>query len=134
MTTTITRRILIVDDNKDSTRCLSVLLAHDGHEIRVAHDGSSALKLARSYQPDLVLLDIGLPDMDGFEVAQTLKREESSKGCTIVATSGFGDDEHRRRAAQAGCDHFLQKPLDVDLLMLTIGDTSSHKVPGALRS
>ncbi len=109
-------RILVVDDNEDMARGMSRLLKILGHDVRTAYDGISALEAAREHRPDFVLLDIGLPGMDGYEVASRLRREEGSARAVIVAVSGYGKDEDRRRTRDAGFDHHLIKPVDHDAL------------------
>jgi signal transduction histidine kinase/integral membrane sensor domain MASE1 len=116
------RRVLVVDDNLDSAESLAVLLQMAGHEVQLAHDGPSALALAREYRPEIVLLDIGLPaGMDGYEVAQRMRPDAGPAGVVLVALTGYGQDEDRRRAAQAGFDHHLVKPVDVGHLTQLLG-------------
>jgi signal transduction histidine kinase len=106
------RKILVVDDHADSARSLSILLGILGHEVRTAQDGPSALAEARSHPPDVVLLDIGLPGMDGFEVARRMRQESSLKNAILLAITGYGQDEDRRRTREAGFDAHLVKPID----------------------
>jgi signal transduction histidine kinase/integral membrane sensor domain MASE1 len=116
------RRVMVVDDNLDSAESLAVLLQMAGHEVQMAHDGPSALALARKYRPEIVLLDIGLPaGMDGYEVAQRLRPDAGPGGVVLVALTGYGQDEDRRRAAQAGFDHHLVKPVDAGHLTRLLG-------------
>ena len=110
-------RILVIDDNVDTARGLGRLLKLLGHEVATAHDGPSALEAAREHRPEFVLLDIGLPGMDGYEVARRLRQDEGCKDAVIVAISGYGQDEDRRRSKQAGIDHHLVKPIDHDALV-----------------
>ncbi|MFO0955994.1 MAG: ATP-binding protein [Isosphaeraceae bacterium] len=110
-------RILVVDDNADAARSLALLLELIGHEARFVHDGPAAIEAAREYRPEFVLLDIGLPGLDGYQVAAALRRDESHRDAVIVAISGYGQDEARRRAKAAGFDHHLVKPLDFDALI-----------------
>ncbi|WP_165250277.1 hybrid sensor histidine kinase/response regulator [Paludisphaera soli] len=110
-------RILVVDDNVDTARGMARLLKLLGHEVAVAHDGPEGIEAARRHWPDFVLLDIGLPGMDGYEVASRLRREECGRHAVIVAVSGYGQDEDRRRSKEAGMDHHLLKPLDYDALL-----------------
>ena len=110
------RRVLVVDDNVDSAESLVTLLQMGGHDVRMAHDGPSALALAREHHPELVLLDIGLPAMSGYEVAQLMRPQAGLERTVIVALTGFGQDEDRRRSAEAGFDHHLVKPVDVQQL------------------
>jgi CheY-like chemotaxis protein len=113
-------RILVVDDNEDSTRAIARLLKASGHEVWTAFDGKAAIEAARSHRPDVVLLDIGLPLMDGYQVAATLRRDEAFKETLIVAASGYGQDQDRRKSKEAGFDHHLTKPIDfAELFELT---------------
>jgi PAS domain S-box-containing protein len=115
------RRIVVVDDNVDAAESLALLLQHDGHEVQVAHDGHAALDAARGFRPDLVLLDIGLPGMDGYDVARRLRVDPELPALTLVALTGFGQDEDRRRTSAAGFDHHLTKPVEYDALAELIG-------------
>jgi signal transduction histidine kinase len=119
------RRVLIVDDSVDSAEGLARLLARSGHEIAVAHDGEQALERAREHSPDAILLDIGMPGMDGFEVVRHLKAEPSCADSVIIAVTGYGQPEDRRRAREAGFDHLLVKPVDVEELKALVGGISS---------
>jgi CheY-like chemotaxis protein len=110
-------RVLVVDDNVETARGLARLLKLLGHDVRTAHDGPSAIEAAHGHQPDFVLLDIGLPGMDGYEVAQYLRRDDSNREATIIAISGYGQDSDRRRSREAGFDHHLVKPIDHDALL-----------------
>jgi PAS domain S-box-containing protein len=109
-------RILVVDDNVDAAETLSRLLRLSGHEVRVAHDGLAALAAAREMNPDVVLLDIGLPKLDGLEVARSLRARADGRRLLLVAITGFGQSEDRARTAAAGFDHHLTKPVDQKLL------------------
>jgi two-component system CheB/CheR fusion protein len=104
-------RVLVVDDNEDAARSIGYLLEMTGHEVTLAFDGPDALVLAAAAPPDLVLLDIGLPGMDGYTVAAQLRAAGHGRA-TLVALSGYGQDEHLRRSREAGFDHHLVKPID----------------------
>ncbi len=106
------RRILVVDDNADAAESLAMLLRLKGHDVRTAHDGAAALDVARTFGPQVVLLDIGLPGMDGYEVARRLRREEGLKGVLLVALTGYGQEEDRRRSREAGFNRHLVKPVE----------------------
>jgi signal transduction histidine kinase/CheY-like chemotaxis protein len=108
-------RILVVDDNLDSAESLALLLRLQGHVVRTAHDGEQALSADEEFDPDLVLLDIGLPRMNGYEAARVL-RDRHGKDVTIAAMTGFGQAEDRRKSKEAGFDHHLVKPIDPPLL------------------
>ena len=103
-------RVLVVDDNVDTARLSAMLLRGQGFEVETAHDGEAALDLARAHRPDALLLDIGLPRMNGYEVARAL-RDEGFAG-KLIAVSGYGQSEDRRRSLEAGFDHHLVKPVD----------------------
>lgn len=110
------RRILLVDDNVDSARTLACLLDQLGHTVTIAHDGPSAIDAAAACLPDLALLDIGLPGMDGFEVARRLRDGPEHAGIQIIALTGYGSEADRRRSREAGFDHHLIKPLEFGVL------------------
>jgi PAS domain S-box-containing protein len=118
-------RVLIVDDNLDTARGLSRLLKLLGHDVRVAHDGQEAVEAARGHRPEVVLLDIGLPGLDGYEVARRLRVDECCRGSVIIAVSGYGQAEDLRRSKEAGFDHHLVKPVDYDALMSLLAPPSS---------
>lgn len=103
------RRILIVDDNITAAESLGKLLELRGHTIARAYTGTDALDTAREYDPDIIILDIGLPDMDGYEVAQHLRKEEFKSA--LIALTGYGLDEDKVRAKESGFDYHLTKPI-----------------------
>ncbi|MBY0397072.1 MAG: response regulator, partial [Thermoleophilia bacterium] len=108
--------ILVVDDNVDTALAMGRILRLLGHDVRVVHDGHAAIASARERTPDLVLLDIGLPGMDGYEVARRLRADGGCAGAVVVAVSGYGQPEDVRRSRAAGFDHHLVKPVDHDAL------------------
>ncbi len=110
-------RILVVDDNADTARSLVRLLKLLGNEAEAAHEGPSALDVARVMRPEFVLLDIGLPGMDGYEVARRLRDDPHCRASVIIALSGYGQDEDRRRSREAGFDHHLVKPVEIEVLL-----------------
>jgi CheY-like chemotaxis protein len=110
------RRVMVVDDNHDSADTMAELIRIWGHDVRTANDGPSALECARGFHPQVVLLDVGLPGMDGYELARRL-RAEGLAGTLLVSVTGYGQDEDRRRAEEAGFDHHLTKPVDPDTLL-----------------
>jgi PAS domain S-box-containing protein len=128
------RRILVVDDNDDSAQTMAMLLRYWGHEAWVANNGEAGLELARQHQPDCVLLDLGMPGMDGYEVGRRLKEDTSLKRTCIVAMTGWHQDEHRRRTRDAGFDHHLVKPVDpaaLQALLAQIPSSANRYLPDA---
>jgi signal transduction histidine kinase/ActR/RegA family two-component response regulator len=110
------RRILVVDDNHDAANSLALLLTLMGHNVQTAPDGPSSLELAQTYRPEIILLDIGMPRMDGLEVARRLRQDLGLKDVLLVALTGYGQDQDRRRSHEAGFDIHLIKPVDIDHL------------------
>jgi signal transduction histidine kinase len=110
------RKILVVDDNRDSAMSLSLLLELDGHDVRRAYDGLEALEVADDFQPEITLLDIGMPRLDGYGAARELRRRDWAKGSLLVALTGWGQQEDKRLAREAGFDHHIVKPVDPDAL------------------
>jgi CheY-like chemotaxis protein len=119
------QRVLIVDDNVDGALTLAEIIEAWGSETLVAHSGIEALELATEHQPDTVLLDIGMPGMDGYEVARRLRAGEAADSrprTRVIALTGYGQDNDRRRAAEAGFDHHFTKPVDLDALRALLTD------------
>jgi CheY-like chemotaxis protein len=110
------RRILIVDDNLDGAESLAMVLEEAGHTTHVAHDGVEAIAAAERVRPEAVLLDIGLPKLDGYEVCHRIRETSWGKPLLMVALTGWGQDEDRHRSRQAGFDAHLVKPVDFELL------------------
>jgi signal transduction histidine kinase len=119
------RRILVVDDNRDAAESLALLLGVAGHDVRVCYDGPSALQTAPEYHPEAVLLDIGLPGMDGYEVARRLRADPDLAGMLLVALTGYGQEEDQRRARAAGFDQHLIKPADLTALTALLGSSGA---------
>jgi CheY-like chemotaxis protein len=117
-----TWRILAVDDNVDSAESLRLLLEITGHEVLTAHDGPAALEAARHFRPQVVLLDIGLPGMNGYEVARRLRTQPGMDKALLVALTGYSQDEDRRRSQEAGFNAHLVKPADLDTLQALFAD------------
>ncbi len=113
--------ILIVDDNADAARTLALFLQAHGHQVQVAFDGAQALGLARKSAPRVLLLDIGLPDMDGYALARHLREMPSTRECVYIALTGYGCPEDRERSRKAGFDHHLTKPVNALALAALIG-------------
>jgi CheY-like chemotaxis protein/two-component sensor histidine kinase len=110
-------RVLVVDDNVDAAQTLHEILAMLGHEAAIAHGGMAALDLARSFQPDIAVLDIGLPTMDGYELARRLRELPGGDELRLIAITGYGQEADRVRAHEAGFDHHLVKPIALDALL-----------------
>jgi two-component system OmpR family response regulator len=111
------QQILVVDDNRDGAQMLAMVLRYAGHEVSVAYDGHEALQLAREQRPRVILLDIGMPRMDGYTVARRLRDEPETKNSLIIAVSGYGLPGDKARAKAAGMNFHFLKPVDKDLLL-----------------
>ena len=109
-------RILVVDDNQDQVRSMAMLLELEGHEVFVAYDGPNAMDAIIEHRPDLALVDLGLPGMSGYEVARRIRQRPELRGILLVAQTGWGQEEDRRRSAEAGFDHHVVKPMDLRTL------------------
>ncbi len=118
-------RILIVDDNRDGARSLGRLLTLLGAEAQVVHDGPAALEMIPSYAPTVVLLDIGMPGMDGYEVARRIRQQPAGRDLMLIALTGWGQEADRRRTSQAGFDHHLLKPADIAALESLLSSMNS---------
>jgi CheY-like chemotaxis protein len=119
--------VLVVDDNRDSADSMVVLLRLAGHRVHSALDGPSALKLAVRIQPQVVLLDIGLPGMSGYEVARALRADTATHGAAILAMTGYGQDEDRRLTHAAGFDAHFVKPVNTEMLMQTLAGIAGSR-------
>jgi len=117
-----TGRILVIDDNVDATRILRIMLELDGHSVRALNDGSAALDTIRAFDPQVVLLDIGMPGMDGYEVARRLRAEAGGAEPLLIAITGHGRDEDVRRSLAAGFDKHVVKPVERGLLQQLIAE------------
>jgi len=109
-------RVLVVDDNIDSAEVLGTLLEQLGHEVFVAYTGARAIEVAHERRPDVILLDLALPDVSGYDVARSLRRDPQLSGIRIIGLSGFGSEEHRKRALEAGLDDYVVKPIAAEML------------------
>jgi PAS domain S-box-containing protein len=121
------RRVLVVDDNVDAAESIAAVLRLYGHEVRCVFEGRSALEEAERYAPDVVVLDIGLPGMDGYEVAQRLRKRPRFGRTPILAVTGYGSEADRQRAHRAGFDHHLTKPVDPDTLQRFIVQSRARR-------
>jgi signal transduction histidine kinase/ActR/RegA family two-component response regulator len=118
-------RVLVVEDNVDAADSLATLLRLWGHEVEVVHDGLEALEVARAYQPEVVLLDIGLPGLDGYQVAERLRGEVGLRNALLVAMTGYGQPEDRQRSHEAGIDHHFVKPVEPYVLRNLLTEIAS---------
>lgn len=109
-------RILIADDNVEGGQLLRALLAQRGHEVAVAENGEDAVRLAKEFQPHVGMLDIGMPGMNGYAVAEHLRRDPDHRGMFLIAVTGWSREEDKRRAIEAGFDAHVTKPADADEL------------------
>jgi CheY-like chemotaxis protein len=110
----VARRIVVADDNEDSAQSFAMLLSFSGHEVRIVHDGTAALDALRDYRPDVAFLDIGMPGLTGYEVAQAVRAEPWGHEVTLVAVTGWGQPDDKLRAHSAGFDRHMVKPIDPD--------------------
>ncbi len=119
-------RVLVVDDSEDAATTLATLLELAGYELSLAHDGEQALAVAEACRPHVVLLDIGMPKLDGYEVCRRLRKLEWGRQATIIALTGWGQDQDRRRSAEAGFNHHLVKPADPTTLLKMLDGIAVH--------
>jgi CheY-like chemotaxis protein len=109
-------RVLVVDDNIDTATSMAMLLSASGCDVRTAPDGPTALETALDYRPDVAILDLGLPGVDGFEVARRMHQQPILQKVVLVAMTGYGTDSDRQRSQEAGFDHYLFKPANFEKL------------------
>ncbi len=119
------RRILVVDDNRDSASTLAILLRLMGNVTKTANDGAEAVEAASDFRPDVVLLDIGLPILDGYEACRRIRQQPGGAEMVMVAVTGWGQDEDRARSSEAGFDHHLVKPVDQATLAEILASVTS---------
>ena len=118
------RRVLVIEDNLDSVHSMAVLVKMMGHEVQFAINGFAALDIARQFRPDIVLVDIGLPDFSGCDIARQLRWEPGFEKTRFIAISALPAEPHRQKALQAGCSEFFAKPIDPKVLEELLGDTN----------
>src|SRR6185503_17478217 len=123
-------RLLVVEDNLEAADAFSMLLHELGQDVQVVHDGLAALEAARTRPPEIALIDIGLPGMDGYEVARRIRRCRGVEKAILVALTGYGGEENRRRALAAGFDHHLVKPVDLDVLKDLLREAPAERAVG----
>jgi PAS domain S-box-containing protein len=119
-------RVLVVDDNVDAADSLATMLKLNGHELRVAYDGPGTLAIAQTFRPQVVLLDLGLPGMDGYEVARRLRENPEMKGTCLAAVTGWGQPEDRQKSKEMGFDRHLVKPVNASLLAQLMGEITAQ--------
>jgi len=119
-------RILLVEDNRDAATALDEILRLWGHEVDVVHDGAAALEQARRREPEVVLLDIGLPGIDGYAVARALRRLPGLEQIRLIALTGYGQESDRRLSHDAGFDHHLVKPVELAELRRLVATTTAY--------
>jgi DNA-binding response OmpR family regulator len=119
------RRVLIVDDNRDAATTLSMLLKVTGNETRTAYDGLEGFEAATAFRPDIILLDIGLPKLNGYDVCRRIREQPWGKNMVLVALTGWGQEEDRRLSKDAGFDHHMVKPLDFATLTSLLAGVSA---------
>jgi len=127
------RRILVADDNRDAVSSLATLLALVGNEVRTAHDGFEAVQAAASFRPDVVLLDLGMPRLNGYEACRQLREQPGGDRLLLIALTGWGQDDDRRRTREAGFDAHLVKPVELSQLtnlFASIGSSSLRAAVG----
>ena len=112
----MTKRVLIADDNLDAAESLQLWLQLAGHQVAIAANGTEALSVAETFLPEVALLDLGMPDLSGFEVARGIRSAPWGRGIVLIALTGWGQEEDRRRTAEAGFDHHLTKPIPPDTI------------------
>jgi DNA-binding response OmpR family regulator len=114
------RRVLVVDDHAPSAEMLAEILALEGYEVRMAHSAGQAMDMALQFVPRVAILDIGLPDQDGFEVARSMKAHADLQTVRLIGVSGYGQSQYPRRAREAGFERYLVKPVDLDELLALV--------------
>lgn len=119
-------RVMVVDDNRDAAHSMALLLGFLGAELHIEHDGCAALAALPHWQPQLLLLDIGMPRMDGYEVARRIRADRRFDGLTLVALTGWGQDADRERTRAAGFDDHLVKPADLKLLQALLASVHAR--------
>jgi PAS domain S-box-containing protein len=119
------RRVMVVDDNVDAAESMAVVLRIEGHEVRTAHDGEHAIQLASEFRPEVIVLDLGMPKMTGYDVARRLRAKPWGRDVVLVACTGWGQPEDRRRSKEAGFDHHLVKPVSAEAILAAVATPAS---------
>jgi two-component system CheB/CheR fusion protein len=121
--------VLVVDDNLDAAETLAMLLEMMGHDVKMANDGPEAITVASRELPQVVLLDIGMPGMNGYDVARKLRAEPETQGVVLVAMTGWGQEEDMQRSKEAGFDHHLVKPVEPSVLSALLARIAAGSAP-----
>jgi len=120
------RRVLVVDDHAPSAEMVAEILTLEGYEVRIAHSAGQAMDVALQFSPHVAILDIGLPDEDGFEVARNIKARAELQAMRLIALSGYGQSQYPRRAREAGFERYLVKPVDLDELLALVRELAMY--------
>jgi CheY-like chemotaxis protein len=128
--TSSAKRILVVDDNHDSADGLLLMLQFEGHIVKAAYDGIEGLEMAETFRPDAILLDIGMPRMNGYDVARELRKKPWGKNVLLVAQTGWGQEEDMRKSQEAGFNYHLTKPVDFDRLIKLLAESINTRRTG----
>ena len=120
----------MVDDNRDAADSLAMMLKMMGHDTTTAYDGLEAIQVAATLRPDVIFLDIGMPKLNGYQVAQRIRAAPWGRSMTLIAVTGWGQSEDKRRAHEAGFDHHFTKPLDLDAFGAFLGDALARRDAG----
>lgn len=120
------KRVLVIDYNRPSAQSLAWVMELNGYEVKACFDGPSAVETAHEFHPDIVLLDLGMPVMDGYEVCRRLREDKTLADTLVIAQTGWGSPAERQRTAEAGFDYHMTKPVDFTTLLRIIGDPTIH--------
>ena len=125
------RRLMVIDDNKDAADSMALLVETAGHRVRTAYDGQEALDLASIFAPDVLLLDLGVPGLNGFEIARRIRRQPWGRKVALIAVTGWGQEQDRQRTAEAGFDAHLIKPVGTADLLRALRSCAPTASPGS---
>ena len=128
----IALKVLVADDNEDSAMTLSMILKILGSEVRTANDGMEAVEVATAFRPDVILLDIGMPRLNGYEACRRIREQPWGEKIVLVALTGWGQDEDKRRSQEAGFTHHIVKPVDPDVLKKLLFPSRNVTLPSGL--
>jgi CheY-like chemotaxis protein len=123
-------RVLMADDNRDAVDSMAMVLKMSGYEVSLAYSGKAALEMAQQHRPDVVILDIGMPDMNGHEVAAAIRQQPWGRAMHLIAITGWGEDKDKERTRGAGFDLHLTKPVDIDQLEEQLAGYARSRQPG----